>query len=171
MSRQEILDRLLENQRLFDLTSGEEMPRYAYVSADIIAVVEPPFEDSLQGERLGRFRAWLDGFMDGAYLSVSEDPRGKPPETQLARVEEVEGEFWSIRVTEPKDTAGIRAFGAFHALNEFIALTWAMREDIGADFDEAVGEAQERWEDFFGQVRPHSGDNLNEYLTNFYETS
>ena len=66
----------------------------------------------------------LDDFVDGAFISVSEDPRGKPPETMLARVDRVENEFWSIRVTEPDNTAGIRSFGAFHALNEFVAVTW-----------------------------------------------
>jgi hypothetical protein len=86
----------------------------------------------------------------------------------LARVENVEDEFWSIRVTEPIDTAGIRSFGAFFALNEFVAVTWGMRDDIRDEFDEAVAEAQERWKDLFRAEEPHSGDDLDEYLTNCY---
>ena len=171
MSRQETLDLLLEDKAFFDLSEGEETPRYAYVSSEIMEVVDgPPFEDTPEGEWYGRFRLWLDLFVDGARLWVSQDPRGKPSETQLARVEDVEDEFWSIRVTEPNDRAGIRALGGFHALDEFIAVTWAMRRDIGADFNDAVAEAQERWKVLFGQQDvPHRGDSLHEYLTNFQE--
>jgi len=174
MLRQQILESLLDEDRpeLFELkpifSQDDETPRTMYVSADILAVVTPPFDDTLEGERLGKFRAWLDDFVDGARLSVSEEPRGKPPDTMLARVEEVEQEFWSIRVTEPADTSGIRSFGAFWKLDEFVAVTWAMREDIGREFDEAVHDARERWKDLFGAVTPHSGDDLDAYLTNYY---
>jgi hypothetical protein len=171
MSRQQTLAWLLDNSKLFDLKpiiNGDETPRTMYVSADILAVVTPPFPDTREGERLGQFRAWLDDFVDGARISVSEDPRRKPPETMLARVENAEDEFWSIRVTEPANTAGIRSFGAFCALNEFVAVTWGMRDDICDEFDEAVTEAQERWKDLFGVEGPHSGVNLDEYLTNYY---
>ena len=84
-----------------------------YVSADVLAAVTPPFADTLEGERLGMFRAWLDDFVDGARISVSEDPDRKPPYAMLARVHPVDDEFWSIRVNEPLDTAGIRSLGAF----------------------------------------------------------
>jgi hypothetical protein len=158
--------------QLFELkplySQDDEHPRVMYVTADILAAVSSPFADTVEGERLAQFRAWLDDWVDGALISVSEDPRGKPPETMLARVEKIEDEFWSIRVTEPVKTAGIRSFGGFIALNEFIAVTWAMREDIGSDFDEAVTEAQEKWKDLFDTTPPHSGDSLDDYLTNYY---
>jgi hypothetical protein len=178
MSRREILNRLCcgERPRLFELKpvmgdDTDETPRSMYVNADILAVVTPPFPDTLEGERLGQFRAWLDDFVDGAEISVSEDPDRKPPETMLARVKPVEDEIWSIRVHEPLETAGIRSLGAFWALNEFIALTWAKREDIGADFDAEVREAQEEWIDLFETEPPHSGDDINEYLTPCYRAA
>lgn len=169
MSRQQILARLLKDRDFFDLSEGEETPRYVYVSADIKAALEHSFDDNAAGEWLGRFRFWLDWFVDGALLFVSQDPRDKPSETQLARVEDVKDEFWSIGVTEPGERSGIRSLGAFHALDEFIAVTWALRDDIGDDFDGAVVEAQNKWKEFFDQERPHRGNSLNEYLTNFQE--
>src|SRR5262245_13181986 len=124
MSRRQILAALLEKRRLYELTpifnGHDENPRSMYVSADIAAVVEPPFADTLEGERLGKFRAWLDDFMDGAEISISEDPDHKPPWTMFARVKPVDAEFWSIRVVEPLETAGIRSLGAFCAFNEFV---------------------------------------------------
>jgi hypothetical protein len=173
MSRQQILDQVCNAQRpkLFrvkPLMGNEEPPRMMYITADIMAAVEYPFADTLDGDRFGKFRAWLDDFVEGARISVSEDPDRKPPWTMLARVHRVQDEFWSIRVNEPLETAGIRSIGAFWNLDEFVALTWAKREDIGADFDDEVREAQERWRDLFGTEPPHSGDDLNDYLTNYY---
>jgi hypothetical protein len=174
MSRSQILAELWAGQRpkLFILKplmgDDEETPRIVYVTADIAAAVEFPFSDTVEGERLGHFRAWLDDFVAGAYISVSEDPDRKPPWTMLSRVHDVRDEFWSIRIHEPLATAGIRSLGAFWSLNEFVALTWAKREDIGADFNDEVKEAQERWRDLFKTETPHSGDSLDEYLTNYY---
>jgi hypothetical protein len=171
MSRKDTLRSLLESERLFELKpllNGNETPCCMYVSADILAVVTPPFADTVDGERLGKFRAWLDDFVDGAEISVSEDPHDKPPWTMLARVDPVQAEFWSIRILDPVETAGIRSLGAFLALDEFVALTWGYREDIANEFEAEVDAVQERWRDFFGSEVPHSGDNLNEYLTNYY---
>jgi hypothetical protein len=143
----------------------DDTARILYITADVIAVVTPPFADTREGERLGEFRAWLDGFIEGnAELSVSEDPDQKPPDAMLARVKPVEAEFWSIRVTHPDETPGIRSFGAFSDLDQFVALTWIMREDIKS-FDEEVTSAIETWDDYFSPELPHKGTNLNEYLT------
>jgi hypothetical protein len=145
----------------------DDTPRTLYISPDISAVVSFPFADTPEGVRLGEFRAWLDDFIEGAEISVSESPRGKPPDTDLARVCPVEKEFWSIRVTVPDDTAGIRSLGAFSDTDEFVALTWEMRERID-DFDDAVESAIQVWGDYFDSESPHRGDSLNEYLTIFH---
>ena len=142
----------------------DDAARTIYVTADIIAVVTPPFADTCQGERLGQFRAWLDGFIEGNDLSVAENPDRKPPDTMLARVNPVAEEFWSIRVTHPEETPGIRSLGAFSNLDEFVALTWFMRDDIDS-FDEEVIEAMITWDDYFAPETPHRGASLDEYLT------
>lgn len=172
-----ILDTCLGVGFLFDLKplpfpgdetvvlEADDMPRRMYVSPDIAAVVEPPFADTLEGRRLGEFRALLDAFMLGAEISVSEDPYDKPPHTQLARVCPVDAEFWSFRVTEPEETSGIRALGAFHATDEFIALRWGFREQIGHRFNEEVVETREDWQDIFDDIPPHKGVRLNEYIS------
>jgi hypothetical protein len=84
----------------------------------------------------------------------------------LARVAPVEDEFWSIRVTEPEDTAGIRALGGFIGKDEFISLTWDYREGIPV-FDDEVDIVRNEWRDLFGSKGPFSGVNLDEYLTNY----
>jgi hypothetical protein len=130
-----------------------------------MSVVTQPFADTEEGERLGQFRAWLDGFIEGGQLSVAVDPDKKPPDAMLSRVHPVDKEFWSIRVTHPEETPGIRSLGAFSEKDEFVALTWGMREVIDDKFSEEVASAIESWNDYFGSEIPHRGNNLDEYLT------
>jgi hypothetical protein len=85
----------------------------------------------------------------------------------LARVHPIEKEFWSIRVTAPEETPGIRSLGAFSDKDDFVALTWEKRELIADEFNEEVQSAIECWKDYFGTIAPHRGDSLDEYLTTF----
>jgi hypothetical protein len=71
----------------------------------------------------------------------------------LARVHPVEKEFWSIRITAPEDTPGIRSLGAFSNKDDFVALTWDKREIIADEFNEEVTSTIECWKDYFGTIR------------------
>jgi hypothetical protein len=104
--------------------------------------------------------------MEGAEISVSENPDRKPPDTMLARVHPIAAEFWSIRVTDPEQTPGIRSLGAFSDFDEFIALRWEYRENIEI-FDDEVTRTINVWRDLFKSEQPHSGSNLDEYLSFF----
>ena len=160
-----ILKGLRNREKLFELPSlftGDDTARTMIVSPDILAVVTPPFPDTEEGRRLGEFRAWLDSFSENAEISVAEDPFQKPPDVMLARVAPVEKEFWSIRVTEPEDTAGIRALGGFAAKDKFVSLTWDYREGIPI-FEDEVGIVCGAWRNLFGVVGPFSGESLDEY--------
>lgn len=171
MSIRLILDRLVVAGRLVERPSaftGFETGRSMYVSSDILDLTTPPFSDDEEGVRLGEFANWLDAFSEHGQISVSQDPDRKPQDTMLARVHPVGAEFWSIRVTEPDCTAGIRALGAFAGKNIFVALDWDYREYI-SDFDDQVEATKEAWRDLFGSAPPHSGNNLSDYLTNYWE--
>lgn len=174
MSIAEIVVQLVEQKRLFPHRSEtfeqwdipeEDQSRKLYLSADVSAAVAKPLEDTQEGERLARFRAWLDGFVEGMELTVAEDPHEKPAWAMLARVCPIEAELWSIRVTDPEETPGIRSIGGFCLCDEFVALTWNMREVIDRDFDAFVEESRAIWSDYFGSVSPHRGKNINAYLS------
>jgi hypothetical protein len=166
MSTRTRLKGLLGNQlfKLGTLFTGEETARTMIVSADILAIANPPFPDTVDGERLAEFRGWLDNFSLNGELTFAEDPDRKPPDAMLARVHPVSADFWSIRVTAPHQTPGIRAMGAFANSDEFVALTWERREDI-VDFDGDVAAAIERWKDLFDDCPPFHGRTLDEYIT------
>jgi hypothetical protein len=152
--------------KLKSLLTGDETVRTMIVSADIFAAVTPPFPDTIDGLRCAEFRGWLDGFLEGGEISVAEDPDQKPRSTMLARVHPKDEEFWSIRVTDPDDTPGIRSLGAFWNRDEFVALDWEYREDM-SDFDMSVQDAIDHWRDIFDNLARHDGDSLNEYLSNY----
>jgi hypothetical protein len=157
----------LLGKKLFELGTmftGEDTARTMIVSADILAAVTPPFADTPDGKRLGEFRGWLDNFSLSGELTMAEKPFDKPQDSMLARVSPVEADFWSIRVTAPKKSPGIRAIGAFAGPNIFIALTWERREDID-DFDGEVETAIARWKDLFGDCQPFHGSSVHEYVT------
>src|SRR4029079_13062698 len=110
MSRSQILAKALAEEKLFRFTptlltgdtimADEELPREMYISANVDAATMGPFPDTKEGKRRGEFRASLEACVLGGHISVSEDPYDKPGETWLARVDPVEEQFWSIRVTE-----------------------------------------------------------------------
>jgi hypothetical protein len=174
MSIQQIIERHVNSKKLFKVKSLEleiwglgedEVARTMYVSSDIDAVITPPFADTIEGRRMGELSAWMESFILGGELTVAEDPDNKPSETMLARVHKVEDQFWAIRVTEPAETPGVRAFGAFSDLDEFVALTWEYREVIDAQFDEEVQAAIDAWIDLFDPEVAHQGNDIHEYLT------
>lgn len=98
------------------------------VTQDILAAVTPPFPADERGVRLAEYRAVLDAFSEGGEFSVAEDPDRKPYDAMLARVHPVAAEFFSIRVTDPEETPGIRSLGAFVDKDTFVALIWDFRE-------------------------------------------
>jgi hypothetical protein len=167
MSRRAILEGLLAAGKLHELESllfGKDTARTMRVSSDLLAVITPPFPDTPEGERHGELRAWLEGFLLGGDVSVAENPDQKDPDAMLARVHPVNSEFWSIRVTTPEETPGIRSLGAFTDKDEFLALTWEFREDM-EEFDSHVEEVIEVWNDFFDPFSPHRGASIDEYLS------
>ena len=137
------------------------------MTTDIARVVQEPFEQTERGDRLAEFRQFLDAFSEGAVFSVSESPHEKPRDTMLARVDPPEAQFWSLRVLYPEGTDGIRCLGAFESFDQFIALTWSFREDV-LSFDDEVSAVREEWRKHFGAQLPHSGDNLDAYLSEYY---
>ncbi len=168
MSIRPILEVLL-GDKLFELASlftGDETARTMIVSSDILAAVTPPFPDTPEGLRLGEFRAWLDNFMEGGEISVAQDPFRKPPDAMLARIDPVASELWSVRITEPEQTPGVRGFGGFAEKDKFVALTWEYRETI-IDFDAAVDDVITAWDELFQPYKPLKGSSLDEYLSNY----
>jgi hypothetical protein len=146
--------------------TGFETARTIYADAEIVAVTTEPFGETLRGVRLAEFAQTLDAFSEGGRFSVAADPRSKPKDAMLARVDPVDAEIWCLRVTAPEQTPGIRALGAFVAKDEFAVVAWHYREHMS--FNDDVAEAQQAWLRLFGGIAPHQGDRIDDYLSNFW---
>lgn len=170
MSIAQLVGVVAHRRKLVDRPSTlfQARARTLYVTPDLDAYTQPPFADTLCGERFAAVAQFFDAFCELNMITVSENPDRKPPDVMMARVKPVEDEFWSMRITEPDETAGVRVFGGFCGQDAFVALTWDFRENIN-DFDAEIEGVQETWRDYFGSVGPYSGRSLDDYLTNYDE--
>ena len=170
MSIAEAASRLVAGGRLIDRPSGllGIRARTVLVTPDIDAIARRPFADTLTGERHAAVAQFLDSFCELNEVTVAENPFCKPPDVMLARVAPVEEELWSMRITDPEETAGMRILGAFFAKDAFIGLSCQFRESI-SNFTGEVDDAREIWRDHFGLIAPYSGRRLDDYLTNYYQ--
>lgn len=161
--------KLVSARRLIDRPSTfmESRARELYVTPEIDGYAAPPFADTREGERFAEMATYFDEFCELTMVTVSEDPFNKPPDVMMARVHPIADEFWSMRVTDPEDTSGIRVLGGFCAKDAFVALMWDFRENIGDNFDEEVDELKAIWRDYFGDLSPYTGSSLDDYLTNY----
>jgi hypothetical protein len=143
--------------------------RDVFVTPAIFATAHRPFADTEKGERDAELSNFLDAFSEMNHVSVSESPGRKPPEVMLARVAPTDAEFWSMRIIEPDDTAGMRVLGAFCWKDGFVGLTCEYRDKIPpGQFHTEVQEVRDAWHDLFGTIVPHSGGSLDDYLSNYY---
>lgn len=170
MSIHEAIGDLVAKGKLIDRPSSftRASARNLYVVPDLEMETKAPFADTLLGERYAAVSQSFDAFCELNLITVSQNPHRKPSDVMLARVGPVNLEFWAMRIIEPDETAGVRVFGGFCAKDQFVALKYELREDI-SDFGAEVDDAKQLWRDYFGDIPPHSGSTLDDYLTNYDE--
>lgn len=154
-----------EGRTLFCLPSallGEETPRTVFVSNELHEIVNgPPWPATWEGRRHANLRALFDGFTEGDWITVAENPFDKDGRAILARVAPAEDEIWDFRCLDPRP--GIRAFGRFSEPNTFIALTWNYREIV--DWSREVKRCKAEWQRLFYHLPPFMGKTVDEYIT------
>jgi hypothetical protein len=138
-----------------------ETPRVLLISERIRSDFMPPWPDTIEGERRAGARALLDAFSNGDFFTVGQDPHNKDPDAMMARVDPTGDEVFDFRSFDCRQ--GLRIFGCFIEKDEFIALTWDFREDV--DWDNATAECMAEWRRLFGDLLPHSGDSIDDYLS------
>lgn len=137
---------------------GFETARQMYVAPEIWDAVADPFD-----EELIEFRAQLDAFVEGGFLTVAESPFMKPSDAMLARVHPVSWELWDLRSVVPHP--GVRCLGGFWQRDVFVALSYNYRENMRWQQD--IDACRSRWTDLFGERSPFRGASLDDYLTCF----
>jgi hypothetical protein len=167
MSIRDQIRRLVETGDLICLESvdfGEDTPRSIFISREVQEALTRPFperKEILHAE----FLQQLDAFLEHCEMTVAENPRVKPSDALMARVDPIEDEFFDFRITSPFPQ--IRAFGGFAEKNTFVLVTWNYRDAIENDFDGEVARCKMEWQKLFGNTPPFKGNGLNDYLSNF----
>lgn len=134
------------------------------MSAEVKDALTRPFPEGKEVLH-AEFLQTLDAFLEHSEMTVAEDPRRKPSDALIARVDPVEDEFFDFRITSPYPQ--IRAFGGFAEKNVFVIVTWNYRDAIKDNFDGEVARCKTEWQKLFGNTPPFKGKNLDEYLSNF----
>ncbi len=136
------------------------------LSAEVNGLILGPWDDASWEARCGQLRTDLEVFILGGVISVAERPfKGKSAYMKQLRppVEEV----WEIRSRDPKPS--LRVFGRFAATDVFVALAWSDRASLGAAKSREWRDARERckaeWRKLFPAFKPHSGRNLEDYIS------
>lgn len=154
--------------KVFDFDPVSETPRKLYLSEEVASGLFAPPTQDLDGIRRARAQAVLEDFVDGGFVTVAEDPFDKDRKAIMARVSRIEWEIFDFRCLDPEP--GIRVLGCFVAIDEFVALTWDYREEFDGSWPEQVERCRSSWSELFGSVLPHSGAQLDAYLSYNFES-
>lgn len=132
------------------------------------AIIDGPWSNEAEEDRLaGTLRADLERFVAGDLLRASLGGRNLAAEDmkRLADTYEV----WEFKSdTNPKQ--GIRVFGRFAGFDLFVATHWQWRDaldDYGSQaWNNEINRCKDDWFDLFKKQTPHTGDNIDAYLSN-----
>ena len=110
-------------------------------------------------------RAEIDWFIDGGRIFVRPD--FTDGDGWMARLEPPGDEVWELRSLKPKPS--LRVFGSIVRRDMFVALTWALRKDLGfkisEEWKEAVKQFKAEWQSYFGTLEPMTGSYPDDYLS------
>jgi hypothetical protein len=170
MSIQDEIINLCDNKRLYRLAPEyqiERERRIMYLSRDLFAlVVGPEWVSQEQEFRWQSVRADLDWFIQARVLLVPADSQ-HGGDSHLSQLKPPDVEVWDIRCRDPEP--GIRVLGSFADKDVFVALTWELRNPLGAfgskEWEAAVRRCKETWHSLF-HAQPKMGNYPDDYITN-----
>lgn len=175
--RGEIRERIAEG-RLFALEpviERDQVSRTMLISREIKDLLSGPWEDVHIERRAGRLRADLERFLKGQVVGLCLTPY-EAASAYMGRLDQPKDEVWDIRSVDP--SPGLRVFGRFAEVDIFIALLWvprskhlcwSERKPLGdrhsLEWQLAIIECQQKWEELFPGYSPVHGDNVNDYVS------
>jgi len=145
-----------------------EVHRGLFLSADITeAFQDDYFADQEHAYRFGEIAADFVRFVSGKEITFGMDPWKKDNCAIMARLDPVEDGAVCVRLREPRPA--VRIFGFFVAPDNFVAIRWMWRKNLGGMGDprwkREIENARARWRDLFPDHHPLVGDSVDDYIT------
>jgi hypothetical protein len=170
MSIQDKITNLCNNKCLFRLVPEyqiERERRTMYVSPDIHSLVCGPIWTSEEQEfRWQSVRADLDWFVQAKTILVPIDSQ-HGGNAHMSQLKPPDTEVWDFRCRDPEP--GIRILGSFAEKDAFVALTWELRNPLGAfgsrEWDAAILRCKTNWLSLF-ECQPLTGSYPSDYISN-----
>lgn len=164
----EISARLLDGRlTAIEPLSGRPPIRTLYVSTSVRdAILTGPWANQEIENRLrGDLRADLDSFVTCALMRVSLSAKVFAAE-DMKRLTDVY-EVWTFK---SRNRRQIRVFGRFAGYDMFFATNWQWRDTLGNNkkspqWKAEIKKCQDEWRSLFSILSPHTGDDINEYLS------
>jgi hypothetical protein len=169
------IDHLIGKGKLFSIEPflGDPVARMMVISPEIQGLLDGPWESETMERRCGRLEADLQAFVKGDNIALSLTPY-EHKTAYLGRLDRPKDEVWDIRSRDP--SPGLRVFGRFGDIDLFVALSWAPRSvgwgsqsalgDVSTmNWDFAILECQERWNDLLPGHKPIHGEGIHDYVS------
>lgn len=170
-----LADRVLE-KRMFEvaplLPSSKGTPRSVWAENDVFKQLDPLTASDEYRLEAGRLRRKLDGIARGTRIIVGNR---REKACDIKRLEPFSGEVWEIR---ERDDPSIRIFFRFierdciattnmRFVKDLFGLRWLRK---GIEFwpvwRAEIRRCKAIWRGLFVTYPPHSGDALNDYISN-----
>jgi hypothetical protein len=157
------------------ILDSDPIKRTLVVSMAIHAALEGPWQDTEMERRCFRLRADLEAFVKGHVIGMCLTPH-EHKTAYMGRLDSPKDEVWDIRCRDP--SPAFRIFGRFACADTFVALLlrprsveveWSEENPLGdrqsIEWQFAIIETQNAWEDLFGYINPVHGDELSVYVS------
>jgi hypothetical protein len=139
---------------------GTPMKRFIFVAAEILLLLDGPWESLELEIRWKHVRADLERFVQGGIIVVGDDG-------YMKRLDRAEDEIWEIRCIDPNPS--VRIFGSFAEKDVFMALGYRYRQELeekgSTEWAEAIRACKADWRKLFLTYPPHSGSDPHDYIS------
>jgi hypothetical protein len=176
--RTEWINRVCEERlfRLGFLIPGPPEKRTVLMSAEINNLVSGPWEHSEMGERCARLRADLEYVLAGEPLTVCLEPGKGRKYHQIGLLDPPQDFMFDLRSVEKPSLRVTLHFAEKDVLIAFLCaprsrrVSWLHRLPLldfrSKEWRKAIMETHALWGELFPNHRPHSGDNVRDFLSN-----
>jgi hypothetical protein len=168
---------LADGEHLFRLgpLDGDPAARTVLLSKEMNELIEGPWEEGEEGNRLARLLATLHNIVAGRRLVVCLTPQ-KARKADIGRLCPIADSIWDVR---SQDKPALRVFCAFVEKDVLFAATcrprsakvdwlgWLPLGDRNSkEWKRGIAATKREWAKFFPTYEPVKGDNLDAYLSN-----